>query len=217
MHHPMFLRSSMSYPNASEDRKAQLLRLHERLLADDLLATYDIFEVAAPILERFLKYKFPDLAPGVDPNIYVSAVYDALTDYFKSPDKYDPDKSGLMAYLRLASYRDMQNLLRKESRHAKGRVSLEDVEHSHSDGNYDVLDEIADRIDVQRMKDELSEGMSVVERKVFLLMVEGERSTRAAAEVMGIGHLTPQEQSREVKRAKDRIKKRLQRSFNNEP
>ena len=187
-----------------------MLDLHNRLLSDDPTATGEFFNIAAPELERHLRARFPSLAVGVDPDIYLSAVFDALTDYFKNPGKYDPDKSAIMTYLRMAARRDMQNLLRKESRHAAGRISIEDVEFRQSDGN-DMAERVAENLDVRREIEDLERGMTSEERAVFSLMLEGERSTRAAAEAMGVGDLPPTEQTREVKRVKDRIKKRIQR------
>ena len=199
----------MESPNRS-NLNTDLLNLHERLLADDPVATADFFEMAAPILERYLRYQFPSLGPGVDPDIYILATHDALTDYFKDPRKYDPARSGLMTYLRLAAKRDLQNMLRKESRHATGRNSLDSVEFDLSDGN-DVSETVADNIDAQRLSEDLTKEMTPDEKDVFLLMVEGERSTEAAAAALGIGHLSPRDKVREVKRVKDRIKKRIQR------
>jgi hypothetical protein len=49
------------------------------------------------------------------------------------------------------------------------------------------------------------------ERRVLALMLDGERSSAAYAQVLGITGLPAAEQEREVKRAKDRIKKRLER------
>ena len=190
--------------------QAALLDLHNRLLLDDPVATEEFFNIAAPDLERHLRMRFPSMAVGVDPDIYLSAVYEALTDYFKNPGKYDPSRSGLMTYLRLAARRDLQNLLAKETRHAKGRVSLEDVEFSRSDGN-DISERAAEDMDGRRLIEELMEEMTPNERAVLSLMLEGERSSAAAAEAMGIGHLPPGEQAREVKRVKDRLKKRIQR------
>ena len=187
-----------------------MLDLHERLLGRDPVATEEMFSLAAPELEKHLRLRFPSLAVGIDPDIYVSAVYETLTDYFKSPGKYDPAKSGLMTYLRLAWRRDMQNLLAKESRHASGRISLESVEFSLSDGN-DFSDTVADSLDSKRLVADLTRGMTSEERAVFSLMTEGERSTRAAAEAMNIGHLALEEQAKRVKRVKDRIKKRMRR------
>lgn len=199
----------MELPHQS-DLNAELLSLHQRLLDDDPVAPVDFFEMTVPALERYLRYQFSSIGPGVDPDIYILAVHDALTDYFKTPQKYDPDRSGLMTYLRLAAKRDLQNLLRKESRHAKGRVSLDSVEFDRSDGN-DVAETVADSIDTKRLYEELTKDMTHGERDVFFLMVEGERSTEAAAAALNIEHLTVRDQVREVKRVKDRIKKRIQR------
>ena len=190
--------------------QAALLDLHARLLLGDPVATEEIFNVAASELERHLRLRFPSLAAGVDPDIYLSAVYEALTDYFKNPHKYDPDQRGLMGYLRMAAGRDMQNLLRKESRHAAGRIPLESVEFRQSDGN-DISERVAEDIDGGRMIEDLKQGMTSEERVVFDLMLDGERSTEVAAAAMNIGHLPPGEQASEVKRVKDRIKKRIQR------
>ncbi len=204
------MRCPISNTNSIPDHKAELLELHNRLLLDDPVATEEFFNIVAPELERHLRLRFPSMAVGVDPDIYLSAVYEALTDYFKNPDKYDSAKSGLMTYLRLACRRDLQNLLRKESRHVTGRLSIESVEFRSSDGN-DVSDRVAEDIDGRRAVDELTREMSPDERAVFLLMMDGERSTEVAADAMNIGHLLPAEQAREVKRVKDRIKKRIQR------
>ena len=187
-----------------------MLDLHDRLLSDDPVVTEEMFRIFAPELERHLRMKFPRLAPGVDPDIYLSAVVEALTDYFKNPQKYDPDKSGLMTYLRMVAWGDFRNLLAKESRHASRRVSLESVEFSRSDGN-DVSERVADDMDGQKLIEDLKRGMTLEERAVFALMIEGERSTAVAAEAMGIDHLPAREQAREVKRVKDRIKKRVRR------
>jgi len=187
-----------------------LLDLHERLLSLDPVATEELFTIAAPELERHLRARFPSLAPGVDPDIYLSAVYETLTDYFKNPGKYNAAKSGLMTYLRLACRRDLQNLLAKEFRHASVRISLESVEFSLSDGN-DVSERVADNLDSQQLISDLTQGMTSEERAVFSLMVEGERSTRVAAEAMNIGHMALEEQAKRVKRVKDRIKKRMRR------
>lgn len=199
----------MESPHQS-DLNTELLSLHQRLLDDDPVATVDFFEMTVLALERYLRYQFPSIGPGVDPDIYILATHDALTDYFKNPRKYDPARSGLMTYLRLAAKRDLQNLLRKESRHAIGRTSLDSVEFDTSDGN-DVAEMVADGIDALRLSDEMTQGMTTTERDVFFLMVEGERSTQAAAAALNIEHLPVRDQVREVKRVKDRIKKRIQR------
>ena len=199
----------MESPN-HPDLNTDLLELHERLLASDPVATSDFFKLVVPTLKRYLRYQFPSMKSSVDPDIYLTAIHDALTEYFKNPTRYDPSRSGLMSYLRLAAKRDLQNLLKKEARHAKGRASPKDVEFQQSDGN-DIADKVADSIDAERLSQEVTEHMTPAERDVFFLMVEGVRSTEAAALALGIEHLPVKDQAREVKRVKDRIKKRIQR------
>lgn len=200
----------MPAANSPSDRQAVLLDLHKRLLSLDPVAPEELFTITAPEIEKHLRARFPSLAPSVDPDIYLSAVYETLTDYFKAPEKYDPAKSGLMTYLRLACRRDLQNLLAKESRHASGRISLESVAFSLSDGN-DISERVANNLDNQQLISDLMQGMTSEEQAVFSLVMEGERSTRVAAEAMNIGHLALEEQAKLVKRVKDRIKKRIRR------
>ena len=204
------MRCAISNMSSISDYQAELLDLHERLLSDDPVVTEEFFNIAAPKLEGHLRMQFPSLAADVDPDVYISAVYEALTDYFKNPGKYDPAQRGLMGYLMMAARRDMQNLLRKESRHVTGRVSLEGVEFRQSDGN-DVSERVAEDIDGRRKIEDLKQGMTSEEQAVFELMLDGERSTKVAATAMNIGHLPTGEQAREVKRVKDRIKKRIRR------
>ncbi len=192
------------------DQNTELLRLHERLLANDPVASLDTFQIVTPILERYLRYQFVSMGPSVDPDIYLSAIHDALTDYFKKPQKYDPNRSGLLTYLKLAAKRDLQNLLRKESRHAKNRISFEDVGFSRSSGN-NVSEEAINKIEGERLATEAMQGMTNTERAVFCLMIDGDSSTESAADAVGIGHLSQREKAREIKKIKDRIKKRIQR------
>jgi RNA polymerase sigma-70 factor (ECF subfamily) len=49
------------------------------------------------------------------------------------------------------------------------------------------------------------------DRQAAALILEGERSTEEFAKIFCLGHLPNIEQRREVKRRKDRIKKRLER------
>ena len=192
-------------------RDDELLNIHKRLLDGDPTATVDIFNAVVPTLKGYLRGRFPDLAPSVDPDIYADAVFEALTDYFKNPRKFDQSKRGLMGYLRMAAYRDLQNLLAKERRHAKGRISLDDdVVKRLSDGN-SLAESVIDDLEAKRLLNELGKDMTPPDRNLLSVMADGERDTDAAAQALGIAHLPTAERAREVKKAKDRIKKRIRR------
>jgi biopolymer transport protein ExbD len=47
---------------------------------------------------------------------------------------------------------------------------------------------------------------------VLELMLDGERQTSVYVEILEIGHLSLEEREREVKKVKDRLKKRLERA-----
>jgi hypothetical protein len=55
------------------------------------------------------------------------------------------------------------------------------------------------------------------DRRVLALIAEGERQMEAFAEVLGLDGRPLPEQRREVKRAKDRVLKRVQRQLRKEP
>ena len=76
----------------------------------------------------------------------------------------------------------------------------------------EVLDEM-DPFDVApavlaRARDEMA-AFSDQDRRLIELLGAGTRSTSAYAEVLGISHLPREAQTKEVKRHKDRLKKRL--------
>jgi hypothetical protein len=51
-----------------------------------------------------------------------------------------------------------------------------------------------------------------VERIALEMWLEGERNTAPLAVALGLAHLSPSNQRREVKRFKDRLRKRLERA-----
>jgi hypothetical protein len=79
-----------------------------------------------------------------------------------------------------------------------------------------VEDEVMERLDpldlpgsqVQAVLAQVKE-LSPEDREFLRLRGEGVRSTHVYAQVLGIAHLPAEQQKREVKRAKDRLDKRL--------
>ncbi len=125
----------------------------------------------------------------------------------------------------MAASRDLQNLWQREQRHAKRRAGLEAVELSPEMRKYlrdDAADPAAivdreedlaqDRVRVQRHSDEILSSLAPLEVHVFELMRAGERKTEAYARLLGLSDRPPDEQRCEVKRIKDRIKKRIGRA-----
>jgi RNA polymerase sigma-70 factor, ECF subfamily len=182
--------------------------LHERLLAGDELATAQIAETFIPVLLKALEAIFPRLS---DPHLATTAVNDALINYFKRPEQFDPNRSTLFKYLRMSARSDLLNSLRRkkiveltsfDSEHVfEGLKDSTNIEASMLTGDSPLLREVDDLL------------KSPADRQVVRLMIEGVRETSEYAGVLGILDQPQDEQARIVKRHKDRLKKTLQRKM----
>lgn len=136
----------------------------------------------------------------------------------RRPAQYDPERLSLSAYLRMAARGDVKNALERERRRIRRQIPLDDVElrapvrnspwTSASDPAGVVVDALADA----RLA-ALREQFVGRDREVVDLMLDGERRTEVFADVLGLRDRPLDEQVREVKRTKDRLKKRMQRTW----
>lgn len=208
-------KSDSSLPSTTEARL-----LHDRLLTGDPTAPSDLAVAYLDWLADWLT----GLNPRLDPDLCTTAAEDAILALIKNPASYQPGRRALEAYLRMSASGDLKNLLRSESRHARRRAQLEAVEVSPTAGKY-LWDEEADPARLlERKEDEeaaaeysrlpavIEANLTQEEAGVIELMQLGERKTAAYAAALGITHLPFDAQQREVKRVKDRLKKRLERS-----
>ncbi len=193
------------------ERNDLLQEIHRRIVADEPDATLDAYRAVAQSLETHLKYEFPHLPPGADPDMRVEAIHIALTDYFRFPEKYDPAKSRLMTYLKMAARGDMLNLLKRERRHSDRRSPLDDVAFRLPDGEEEISETIGRDWESRSLMKRLARDLSDEDMRLLRLMMDKVRGTPEAAEALGIEHLPFDEQRKEVKKAKDRIRKKLRR------
>jgi RNA polymerase sigma-70 factor, ECF subfamily len=193
------------------DRSAERA-LHARLLSEDPVAPSELAQLFLPKLLTRLRRS----ARTVDPHLVETVAIDSLLHLASRPDRYDPERSSLLAYLHLDALGDLRNLLRKEARQTQRRVPLEVVELSPSGRNLKVgPDNDPATLVVQGMERAalaaLYQDFEPADREVVQLMAEGERRTELFAQIIGVSHLAPKEQARAVKKCKDRLLKRLQR------
>lgn len=202
--------------SAQEPTKTWQFDIHQRILRRDVTAFARLCEEALPHLADFLQNQFI-LA---EKSLHQTVAVDCLLNYRAKPTQYNPNKSSLFAYLRMAAKNDMLNLLDKEGRiegrllnieslvvqqqlpsekTPSGELALEEWLEQYTDKTPSGL--------LQALADELSSS----DQQVVLLMAEGERSTARYAELLDISHLPEHEQRRKVKRAKDRLTKKIQR------
>jgi DNA-directed RNA polymerase specialized sigma24 family protein len=198
----------MSVPTAED-----ALRLHERLLDGDDLARGELCEAFLPPLTNRLQAS----APFADSHLITEAVEIALLDYLDAPHKYQSGRSGLATYLLNAARCDLLNLLRREDRRQKHH---EPVELDHLPGNSQQSEQpllrlVAeeDNAAMQAAVDAVEDDSSPTERAVLRLITDGEKATGPYADALGIADRPAEEQQDEVKRVKDRIKKRLLRRY----
>jgi len=203
---------SHSYPFPSPEEG---LSLHLRLCELDPVAPAELCRACLDPLVRWLETTFP----WVDPHLRETAADEAVMAYLKAPQRYRPEKCPLPAYLQMAARRDLLNLLKRERRHHRHRVGWSVVELDEEAGNILGREEepsrlLEDHEEAERWQAllrELRQTCSEGEQRVLDLMLAGERSTAAYALALGITGLPAAEQEREVKRVKDRLKKRLER------
>jgi hypothetical protein len=197
------------------------LDLHRRLVENDPVASAQLAEVYLNFLIAFLRGTNDRSLPE---EFIVEAAEDAIISLIKKPAAFDAARNRgerpLLAYLKMAAKRDLQNIHAREGRHQQGRQSLESVELSPEAGKYLSADEDPSwRLELREEAEKagrdviapVRRGLSAGEERALELLLQGVRSTRVFAEALGIGGLPAPEQKMEVKRVKDMLKQRIKR------
>lgn len=206
------------------DRPAELdpgRDVWERLSSDDPVAPSDLAELFLDPLSNWLD----DHNPPIDSQMCATAAEDAILALIKNPATYKPERQTLEVYLRISASGDLKNLLRTEQRHRERRADWESVELSPVVGKY-LQDPSEDPSVVLEEREEAAEARTVAlavldgvrqeldqESSIVLdLLLADQRKTAVYARALGLDDEPPAEQERLVKRAKDRVKKRILRA-----
>ncbi|MCB9149549.1 MAG: hypothetical protein H6641_12385 [Caldilineaceae bacterium] len=199
-------------------RKAQGDDFHRRVLAGDPTATAEIADAYLfPLVEALTK-RVPQ---SYDPHNVPTAVEDAILNYFQKPEQYDPDKGkSLFSYLHMAAYGDLLNLFDKQRRQTSKLAFQDFVEVSEYDSELIVEAVGKDNFEILLAEQWVSIWSQIrevlpdpLDQEILFLMMEGERHTQVFADVLGLLNISSNEQKREVKRTKDRIKKVITRRY----
>ena len=200
---------------------AQELDLHRRLMEGDPVAPADLaIRYLAPMIEALTRAN----RKSIPAEFIEEAVHIAFMALCKKPASFDPSRNHadhpLFAFLQMSAQGDLQNGLKKEERHWRARVSLESVEQSPGGGKYLGRDddpsvplelrEEAEQADRQILA-AIRAGLSDGEQRCLELLIDKERKTSAFAQALGIANLPKEDQKAEVKKVKDKLKKRLER------
>jgi hypothetical protein len=182
--------------------------LHELVLRGDPTATAQVVQLLQGELVRRLRHKWPNN----DVRDLDEQALDSLFNYFQAPQRYDPKRSSLLHYLVLDAHGDLINTYNRSNRLQE--IPTEDVAERRASRNNETGEEFEgdDETDERRLDALLDESFpDQADRRIVELMRDGIRPNRPYAAVLGISHLSADQQDREVKRVKDRIKKKLRR------
>ena len=120
-----------------------------------------------------------------------------------------PNKRGLVGYLVMAAHGDLLNALAKARRRREDLV--DDVELQDLGGK-SGSEKVEARMYLERIRPELERLLpDPADRRAVEAMLDDERATAEFVEIWRLEDLSPDEQRKEVKRGKDRLKKALKR------
>ncbi|WP_426752949.1 RNA polymerase sigma factor [Myxococcus sp. Y35] len=178
--------------------------LHARILQKESVAHSEAFEVLMdPIIAAVTRARRCAYEEARD------AAIDAVIDYLEAPERFDPQRGRLLAYLTQSAKNRVtdwqRSTFRRVLREEKFGCLFELLGMPPKDSLENALE--ARRI-VERIE---KSNLGVVDRAFLELMLLGERSTQRFGEVLGLGPLPAVDIQREVKRNRDRITKWLER------
>lgn len=189
------------------DLAVRLNEIHQRLIAGSRTASRDLFvDALGPIKAYLLKNHF-----GLRKDEAHDLATDSILAYLQTPQRFDPIKSSLWTYLCMTANSDALDLLRGRRREQAALNNVaQNVELRHLRSNDRA--EMENSIDAQRIMAAHAERLATnaPERRVLVLILEGEKSNEAFANALGIDPAHP-ETTALVKQAKDRLLVRLRR------
>ena len=205
---------------ASEPSRHWQIQKHQQILNEDSPTAFaQLSELALPHLIEFLRLEFRQ----VEVHLHETAAIDCLLNYHSAPEKYNPEKLTLFAYLRMAARHDLLNAIDHHNRQKRPLLDIDEpsvqaqlITEVDLESDPFQLDQWLNNGDTgqQTILRQFEAELDTTDRQLFLLMLNGVRETEPYAEIMELASQPVAEQRREVKRAKDRLTKRLTRFVN---
>lgn len=194
------------------------MKLHLAILNGEDIALSKLYDVYSEKIAKYFEFKFSTVSQK-DNDFISIALNDAFLGYYSKPDTFNPERSSLYDFLKLATKRDLLNVMKKEEKHISGKNLIEDVELWKNNGN-SVLKAYSSA-DATVLSDEIMTTIRKVLQNYFhteldielaIMILSDVRKTEEYSDEMQIGDLTASEQTAEVKKHKDRIKKVIERN-----
>jgi hypothetical protein len=180
--------------------------LAARIGRGDAAALGELAQHLLPVLMRRLRRAYG----RVPSDLLSDACEDAILEYGASPRRFDPARGvPLDRFLQMAAARNLADLLKADARRRRRETTY--VERQQSAPRVRTLLGVEGETDARRRI--LSVVHGGLERTALAQWLAGEQRAASLAAALGISHLSPVEQRREVKRFKDRVRKRVLRLF----
>jgi RNA polymerase sigma-70 factor, ECF subfamily len=198
-------RRGMSFPSRADE-----WALHERVLQGEPVAPVDVFQTYMPLLLNALTR-----GKTCDPEDAHDSAIDAVLFYLEHPGRYERHRGRLSTYLMQAARKravDRHRSHTARARREQGFASVVELQAVPPKEKLERGMEVA--LVLKRLeKYDINQG----DQAVLRLILQGERSTRQLAEVLGLDALSEDEMRREVKRHRDRLMKLLERLGKEDP
>lgn len=159
----------------------------------------------------------------VDETLIMDAVTDTFLNYFKNPQRYNPEKQSLEKFLIMDAEGDLLNTwekIKQKNKKIEKPVELEEKNRNSEieDDELTPYEKLVNKETFLLLEKKLNEVFKD-ERDVLIaqLILAGERQSLEYAKIIGIEALDPETQRREVKRHKDRIDKVIRRKLGEKP
>jgi DNA-directed RNA polymerase specialized sigma24 family protein len=187
--------------------------LHARFLAGDRGAFEEIYaRYQARLFRHVAHLANPHHRYPWNPDVAHDAVAIAITDYYYHPDKFDPDESALLTYLRNAAYRDYLNESAKEARHHRRRhVENEDDDRKEVVDKGLLVDEEAELNAGNAKGEALMREICKTDEELIILRQVLEKERDASICIAELGWPPGELSVKRLYREKERLSKLLKR------
>jgi len=178
--------------------------LHERVLATDPVAPVDVFTAFVDPLVAAVQR---DLR--CDPDTARDSAIDAVFEYLGSPSTYQQAKGRLSTLLAQITKRRATDRIRSRSAEARREQEFGAIVELRAPAPKEEMERAVEARELWQKVEQAVEDDR--DRAALALILDGERSTEALAEALGIQGLSQLERQRQVKRHRDRLVKTLER------
>jgi DNA-directed RNA polymerase specialized sigma24 family protein len=182
--------------------------LHRRIVAGDQLALEQSIKRLLPILRRMLRRSFP----RVPDEVIIDTSEDTVVEYALRPTRFDAARGvPLERFLFHAAWRNAADSLDAAAKRRAREAKCAELASALVGPAAQPVPDLHGNHEIKRHILEAAAGPK--EQFALRLWLDGERRTGPIAAVLGLSHLDAHGQRQEVKRFKDRVKKRIRRSL----